>query len=288
MRRRSRRVATATWRSRSTRGPCRASSPRISMGLPAEPRRDGATPGGQGHGPGKNPPHRGRLNLRETRDALAESHGLYGHLGHHGGGRASDRSGGNAGSHSDGHQLAGRGRLPRGEAAAARSARAAHPYAGSDGGSDLGRGGAEAGARGWLRRLRREADRQGDVPQRGRAVSRLAAGAAVSDRTTPTRAPLLATFLVELEEQVRTMNADLLALEAEPADAERLKSLFRVVHTLKGAARAIAVAPIEQACHALETLLAGAREGKRSLGPEEFALLCSAADALLEAGQRLQ
>jgi two-component system chemotaxis sensor kinase CheA len=101
-------------------------------------------------------------------------------------------------------------------------------------------------------------------------------------------AGLLATFLAELEEQVRAMNADLLALEAEPADAERLKSLFRVVHTLKGAARAVAVAPIEHACHALETLLAEARDRKRSLGPEELALLFSAAGALMEAGQRLK
>ena len=73
-------------------------------------------------------------------------------------------------------------------------------------------------------------------------------------------ARLSATFTAELEEQVRTMNADLLALEANPADAERLKSLFRVAHTLKGAARAAGVPPVEQACHALETLLAQARE----------------------------
>jgi two-component system chemotaxis sensor kinase CheA len=101
-------------------------------------------------------------------------------------------------------------------------------------------------------------------------------------------AHLLATFLAELEEQVRAMNADLVALEAEPADAERLKSLFRVVHTLKGAARAVAVAPIEHACHALETLLAEAREGKLRLEREDFALLFSAADALAEAGLRLK
>ncbi len=101
-------------------------------------------------------------------------------------------------------------------------------------------------------------------------------------------ARLLATFLGELEEQVRTMNADLLALEVAPTDAERLKSLFRVAHTLKGAARAAAVAPVEQACHALETLLAEARDGKRTLRPEEFALLFSAADALGDAGRRLK
>jgi two-component system chemotaxis sensor kinase CheA len=101
-------------------------------------------------------------------------------------------------------------------------------------------------------------------------------------------ARLLATFTAELEEQVRVMNADLLALEAEPADAERLRSLFRGAHTLKGAARAAAVTPVEQACHALETLLVEARDGRLTLGPPEFALLFAAADALGDAGQRLK
>lgn len=101
-------------------------------------------------------------------------------------------------------------------------------------------------------------------------------------------ARLLATFTAELEEQVRAMNADLLALEAEPSDAERVRSLFRGAHTLKGAARAAAVTPVEQACHALETLLVEARDGTLTLGPPEFALLFAAADALGDAGQRLK
>jgi two-component system chemotaxis sensor kinase CheA len=101
-------------------------------------------------------------------------------------------------------------------------------------------------------------------------------------------ARLLATFVAELEEQIRAMNADLLALEATPTDAERLRSVFRVAHTLKGAARAAGVPPVEQACHALETLLAEARDGRLSLGPAEFALLFSAADALGDAGKRLK
>ncbi len=101
-------------------------------------------------------------------------------------------------------------------------------------------------------------------------------------------ARLLATFLGELEEQLRVMNADLLALEADPADGERLKSLFRVAHTLKGAARAVNIPLIEQSCHALETLLAEARDGKLTLGPEEFTLLFSAADALTDAGELLK
>ena len=100
-------------------------------------------------------------------------------------------------------------------------------------------------------------------------------------------ARLLTTFLAELDEQVRTLNADLLALEANPADAERLKSVFRVAHTLKGAARAAAIAPVEQACHALEALLAEARDGRIRLGPQEFSLLFSAVDALGNAGKHL-
>ena len=71
---------------------------------------------------------------------------------------------------------------------------------------------------------------------------------------------LLATFVGELEEQVRTMNADLLALEATPADAERLKSLFRVAHTLKGAARAAGVHLVEQVSAAAQQTSASTQE----------------------------
>lgn len=101
-------------------------------------------------------------------------------------------------------------------------------------------------------------------------------------------ARLLFTFIGELEEQVRQMNADLLALEASPADGERIKSLFRVAHTLKGASRAVGVSLIETVCHQLESLLAQARDGKRALGADDFALLFSSADALTEAGQRIK
>lgn len=99
---------------------------------------------------------------------------------------------------------------------------------------------------------------------------------------------LRATFLAELDEQLAAMNSDLLALEARPDDAERLRSLFRVAHTLKGAARAVGVSSIEEACHALETMLAPARGGAMSLGPAHFQLLFATADALAEAGEHMR
>lgn len=95
-------------------------------------------------------------------------------------------------------------------------------------------------------------------------------------------------FLGELDEQVRAMNADLLALEEAPGDPERLRALFRAAHTLKGAARAAGVPPAEEVCHALEALLAQARDGKLTLRSEHFALLFGAADALGDAGQRMR
>jgi two-component system chemotaxis sensor kinase CheA len=101
-------------------------------------------------------------------------------------------------------------------------------------------------------------------------------------------ARLLATFGSELEEQVRQMNDDLLALESDPNNPERLKSLFRVAHTLKGASRACGVAVIEQACHQLESMLVGPRDGRQRLTPADFSLLYDVADALLDAGHRLR
>ncbi|HEX7239878.1 MAG TPA: Hpt domain-containing protein, partial [Longimicrobiaceae bacterium] len=101
-------------------------------------------------------------------------------------------------------------------------------------------------------------------------------------------ARLLAAFLEDLDEQVRAMDADLIALEGRPADEERLKSLFRAAHTIKGAARAANLPPVEEACHVLEGRLADARDGRTALGPAQFRALFAAVDALREAGERLR
>ncbi|HEX2091723.1 MAG TPA: ATP-binding protein, partial [Longimicrobiaceae bacterium] len=100
-------------------------------------------------------------------------------------------------------------------------------------------------------------------------------------------ARLLATFLGEMEEQLRVMSAELLALEGGATNPGRVQSLFRVFHTLKGAAHAAGVPLVEETCHALETLLARVRDGKAPLTEEEIALLFSAVDALTDAAARI-
>ena len=101
-------------------------------------------------------------------------------------------------------------------------------------------------------------------------------------------ARLLAAFLQDLDEQLRTFNTELLALENTPGDTERLNRIFRAAHTLKGAARATGVPYVEPACHALEDLLADARDGHRTLDTDAFTTLFFAADALADAGSRLK
>jgi two-component system chemotaxis sensor kinase CheA len=102
---------------------------------------------------------------------------------------------------------------------------------------------------------------------------------------------LMGTFVEELDEHVRTLNQDLMALEKgvpAPEQAQRLQSLFRTAHSLKGAARSVGLALIEGACHRLEEFLTTVRDGGRSLEREAFKILFATADALEEAGMRLR
>lgn len=100
-------------------------------------------------------------------------------------------------------------------------------------------------------------------------------------------ARLLEAFLADLEEQLGHLNRALLALELNAANADALKDVFRVMHTLKGAAHATNQPVVERACHHLEAMLATARDGTAPLGPAQFALMFSAADALSDAAKRL-
>lgn len=102
---------------------------------------------------------------------------------------------------------------------------------------------------------------------------------------------LMATFLGELEEHVRSLNQDLLALERESAPdarAQRLKTLFRTAHSLKGAARSVSVSLIEEACHHLEDILSRLQEGQLEVTPDLVQLFFATADGIAESGKRLR
>jgi len=95
-------------------------------------------------------------------------------------------------------------------------------------------------------------------------------------------------FVDELGELVGQANECLLALERAPGDAEQLRTLFRIMHTLKGAARSAGVAAVEEHCHRLEALLASARDAGRALTTDEIEMLFGGVDALSSAGAALR
>ncbi|HEY2007638.1 MAG TPA: chemotaxis protein CheA [Rhizomicrobium sp.] len=75
-------------------------------------------------------------------------------------------------------------------------------------------------------------------------------------------------FLLESRELVEQANADLLAVEENPGDAERLDGAFRAFHTLKGSAGIVDFAAMSRAAHAAEDLLAAVRSGKAAISRE--------------------
>src|SRR5689334_5638298 len=99
----------------------------------------------------------------------------------------------------------------------------------------------------------------------------------------------MSTFVEEVADHVRNFNTDLLALESGQGDsASLLQSLFRTAHNLKGASRAVDVGLVESACHAMEDILARARDGSRALDMGDFEILFAAADGIQDAGARLK
>jgi two-component system, chemotaxis family, sensor kinase CheA len=71
----------------------------------------------------------------------------------------------------------------------------------------------------------------------------------------------LEQFVIESRELVEQATADLLAIEESPEDKDRLDSVFRAFHTLKGAAGIVDFIAMGQVLHAAESLLVAVRAG---------------------------
>ncbi len=78
---------------------------------------------------------------------------------------------------------------------------------------------------------------------------------------------LLEQFLIECRELVAQATDDLLILERAPDDAERLGSVFRAFHTLKGAAGIMDFDAMAHALHAAEDVLSRSRAGEEPITP---------------------
>lgn len=88
-------------------------------------------------------------------------------------------------------------------------------------------------------------------------------------------------FQAEATEYLEQMNQLLLQLEtATDSQPDALRELFRVAHSLKGAARTVNQRDIEQVAHALENIFAEVREGKLNLNPAMADVLYDGLDSI--------
>ena len=95
------------------------------------------------------------------------------------------------------------------------------------------------------------------------------------------RERLLATFAEEAEDILTEMEETLVGLEEHPDD-ERLRSIFRGAHTLKGASAALGFDGMLDLSHVLEDVLEALLERRLPVADEQVSLLLEVVDRLRE------
>src|SRR4051794_19759260 len=75
------------------------------------------------------------------------------------------------------------------------------------------------------------------------------------ERTVDGLDDIVEEFLVESHENLDQLDTDLVALEQEPNSRERLSSIFRTIHTIKGTSGFLAFNRLEEITHVGENML---------------------------------
>jgi two-component system, chemotaxis family, sensor kinase CheA len=87
-------------------------------------------------------------------------------------------------------------------------------------------------------------------------------------------------FLVESHENLDQLDTDLVALEQEPDSRERLSSIFRTIHTIKGTSGFLAFNRLEEVTHVGENMLSRLRDGELELTPARTSVLLQMVDSV--------
>ncbi len=87
-------------------------------------------------------------------------------------------------------------------------------------------------------------------------------------------------FLVESHENLDQLDQDLVALEQDPRSRDRLSSIFRTIHTIKGTSGFLAFNRLEEVAHVGENLLSRLRDGALELNPRRTDALLQMVDTI--------
>lgn len=93
---------------------------------------------------------------------------------------------------------------------------------------------------------------------------------------------LLADFLTETNESLADLDLAVVKLEQTPDDAETLKLIFRLVHTIKGTCGFLGLSRLERVAHAGESVLVKIRDGALTVNPDIISTVLQGLDRIKE------
>jgi two-component system, chemotaxis family, sensor kinase CheA len=87
-------------------------------------------------------------------------------------------------------------------------------------------------------------------------------------------------FLVESNENLDSLDRELVLLEKDPLNKDTLSSVFRTIHTIKGTCGFLGFSKLESVAHAGENLLSKLRDATLALSPQITTALLQMVDAI--------
>ncbi len=104
----------------------------------------------------------------------------------------------------------------------------------------------------------------------------------MSDTEDELRAQLVGFFFEEASEGLEIIEAGLVALDLAAPDSETIDSIFRAMHSIKGASGSFGFTDISNFAHHAETLLDEVRDGSRALSRSVTDILLKATDCIAD------
>lgn len=108
----------------------------------------------------------------------------------------------------------------------------------------------------------------------------------MSDYLDPNNEELLKDFFAEAEQQVETLESNILVIENDPSNHESIDEIFRAAHTLKGGSATVEMTELSSFTHSVEDVLDEIRSDRLSVNENVVDVLLSSIDvikAMLEA-----
>ena len=91
---------------------------------------------------------------------------------------------------------------------------------------------------------------------------------------------IIKEFLIESSEGLTRLEQEIVDLEKRPDDPALLGSIFRTVHSIKGACGFLGFTNLESVTHIAESILSQLRNGERQLSTDLISLILETMDAI--------